>query len=293
MNRKMEITGGTTMRKIWILGLAGVLAVVLAGCDGGSSGPPIVTGPGLVGLDDSSNATAPLLTVTYTVPGTPGTATVQILSDLLSDGDIAYDPVLRSYFPTQGPSTVLFGIDSVDPDLPEYRAFLTFPLDGINQPQEVVPSNAVILSADVGVSLTFLDFASAVPTFLDLVQYPPAYGGQNGLGSINPADDFNAVVLATRPVFDFLVSDVVTPRVRVRIDVTSMMQAAQVPPALLDFQVRFSRDMSVPPLSPPRPSAGVVRTVVPAPRAMEGAVPRRQPETAKSLSPTDLAARRR
>jgi hypothetical protein len=292
MNRKAAITGGTAMRKIGILGLVGVLALVLAGCGGGYSSPPIVTGTGLVGLDDSSDATAPLLTVTYTVPGTPGTATVQILSDLPSDGDIAYDPVLRSYFPIQGPSTVLFGIDSVDPDLPEYRAFLTFPLDGITG-QPVVPSNALILSADVEVFVDLLDFASAVPTFLDLVQYPPKYDGQNGLGSINPAEDFDAPVQATRPVFDFFASDA---GFFVRIEVTSMLQAAQLPPVLFDFQLRFSRDMSVPPMAPSapsRPSAGVGRTVVPAPRAMDGVVPRRQPETAKPLSSADLAARRR
>lgn len=283
------------MRKRWILGIFGAIALSIAGCGGDNHPPPpppIVTGPGLVGIDDSSDATAPLLTVTYTVPGTPGTFTVQILSDLASDGDIAYDPILRSYFVTKGPSTVLFGIDSADPDLPEYRAFLTFPLDGITG-QPVVPGDAIIVSADVTVFVNFLDFASAVPTFLDLVRYPPAYGGQNGLGSINPADDFDAVPLAFGPAFDFFVSDVGN---FVRIEVTSMMQAAQLPPALFDFQLRFSRDMSVPPLAPStptRPSAGFGRIVVPAPRAMDGIVPRRQSETAKSPSPTDPPARRR
>ncbi len=47
------------MRKIGILGLVTVLALVLAGCGGGDSSPPIVTGPGLVGLDDTSDATRP------------------------------------------------------------------------------------------------------------------------------------------------------------------------------------------------------------------------------------------
>jgi len=280
------------LRKRWILGVVGVLVLSLAGCGSDSPPPPPVTGPGLVGLDDSSDATAPLLTVTYTVPGTPGAFTAQILSDLPSDGDIAYDPVLRSYFVTKGPPTVLFGIDSADPDLPEYRAFLTFPLDGFGG-RDVVPGNATIVAADVMVFVDFLDFASAVPTFLDLVQYPPAFGGQSGLGSIDPIADFNQPPLAFVPVFDFFLSDVGN---FVRIPVTSLMQAAQAPPALLDFQVRFSRDMSVPPLTrsaPARPSAGVGRTVVPAPRSMDGIVPRRQPETAKSPSPTDPPARRR
>jgi hypothetical protein len=287
MNRKAANMGGTAMRKIGILALVGVLALVFAGCGGGYSSPPIVT----------------------------GTITVQILSDLASDGDIAFDPVLSSYLVTKGPSTVLFGIDSLNSHLPEYRAFLTFPLDGITG-QPVVPSDAFIVSADVEVFVNFLDFASAVPTFLDLVQYP-----FRGLGSGNPAIDFNAVPLAILPVFDFFTSDV---RKFVRIEVTSLMQAAQVPPALVDFQLRFSSDItgpglvglddtssttaplltvtytvpatSVPPLAPSapsRPSAGVGRTVVPAPRAMDGVVPRRQPETAKPLSSADLAARRR
>jgi hypothetical protein len=70
------------------------------------------------------------------------------------------------------------------------------------------------------------------------------------------------------------------------------MQAAQAPPALVDFQLRLSRDMSVPPLSPSSPSAGAGRTVVVRPRAMEGIAPR-QPATAKPLSPAETAARRR
>jgi hypothetical protein len=278
------------MRKIGILAIVGVLTLSLAGCGGGDDPPPpppIVTGPGLVGLDDTSDATAPLLTVTYSVPGTPGVATVRILSDFASDGDIAFDPVLSSYFPTNSPSTVLFGIDSLDAHLPEYRAFLTFPLDGITD-QPTVPSDAIIVSADVGVFVDLLDFASAVPTFLDMVQYPP---GQGGL-SIDPVADFEQVPLVLGPAFDFFASDVVN-HVRVRIDVTSMMQEAQVPPALADLQVRFSRDMSVPPLSPPRPSAGVVRTVVPPASAVEGIVPPRRSVMSKPLSAADLAARRR
>jgi hypothetical protein len=262
----------------------GVLTFSLAGCGGGYSSPPppppIVTGPGLVGLDDTSSTTAPLLTVTYTVPATPGTTiTVQILSDLASDGDIAFDPFQSSFTVTTGPSSVLFGIDSLNINLPEFRAFLTFPLDGVTG-QPVVPGDALILSADVEVFVNLLDFASTVPTFLDLVQYP--------LRSL-AAIDFNAVPLATRPVFDFFASDL---GFFVPIDVTSLMQAAQVPPALVDFQLRFSRDMSVPPLAPSSPSAEVGRTVANRPRAMEG-IAARQPATAIPLSPAEQAVRRR
>jgi hypothetical protein len=213
------------------------------------------------------------------VPAT-GTNTVQILSDLASDGDIAFDPFLSSFTVTTGSSYVLFGIDSLNINLPEYRAFLTFPLDGVTG-QPVVPGDAFIVSANVEVFVNLLDFASTVPTFLDLVQYP-----FRGLAAI----DFDAVPLATRPVFDFFASDL---GFFVRIEVTSLMQAAQVPPALVDFQLRFSRDMSVPPLSPPSPSGGAGRTFVARPRAMEGIVPARQPATAMPLSPAELAARRR
>jgi len=283
------------MRKIWILGFVGLLGLFLAGCGG----------------DDSYHYPPP------PPPPPPGTITVQILSDRASDGDIAFDPFLSSYTVTTGPSSVLFGIDSLNINLPEYRAFLTFPLDGITE-QAIVPGDALIVSADVAVFVNLLDFASAVPTFLDLVQYPPAYGGQNGLGSIDPVTDFNQPPLAIVPVFDFFTSDV---RKLVRIDVTSLMQAAQVPPALLDFQLRFSSDISgpglvglddtsrttaplltvtytvpgtsVPPLALSSPSAGPGRTVAAPQRAMGGVASSRQPAMAQPLSPADLAARRR
>ena len=267
------------MRKLGILGLVGVLALFLAGCGGGDNGPR-VTGPGLVGLDDSSNTTAPLLTVTYTVPPSTTPVTVEILSELASDGDIAFDPILSTFTVTAGPSSVLFGVDSRDFDLPEFRAFLTFPLDGLNG-QPVVPGDASIVSANVEVLVDRLDFATTVPTFLDLVQFP--------FGNL-AAVDFNAVPLATRPVFDFFDSDVGG---FVRIEITSLMQAAQATPGLVDFQIRFSRDMSVPPMAPSSPSVGTGRTVGAWPRVMEGITPRRQSEMAKPLSPAERAARHR
>jgi hypothetical protein len=277
MDREATNTGGTAMRKIGILGLVGVFALLLAGCGGGDDGHGVI-GPGLVGFDDTSSATSPLLTVTYTVPA--GTTTVRILSDLSSDGDIAFDPFLSSFTVTTGPPYVLFGIDSFNADLPEFRAFLTFPLDGVTG-QPVVPGDALIVSADVEVFVNRFDFASTVPTFLDLVQYP-----FRNLASV----DFDAVPLATRPRFDFFASDMSN---FVQIEVTSLMQAAQATPGLVDFQLRFSRDMSVPPLAPSSPSTGAGRTVVAGPRAMEGIAPTRQPATVKPLSPADLAARRR
>jgi hypothetical protein len=269
------------MRKIRIPWIVGVLALLLAGCgEGSNNSPPDVTGPGLVSLDDSSSATAPLLTVTYTVPPSTTPVTVQILSDLASDGDIAFDPVLSSYTVTTGSTAVLFGIDSLNSNLPEYRAYLTFPLDGFGG-QPAVPGDASIVSADVEVFVYLLEFASAVPTFLDLVQYP-----FRNLA----AADFDAVPLATRPVFDFFSSDA---GFFVPIDVTSLMQQAQATPGLVDFQLRFSRDMSVPPMAPSSLSAGAGRAVVSRPRGTGGVAQDRQPATAKPLSPADLAARHR
>jgi len=245
------------MRKIGILTIVGVLAFFLAGCgDYNYYYPPPPP------------------------PPPPGTITVQILSDLASDGDIAFDPVLSSFTIITGSSSVQFGIDSLNINRPEYRAFLTFPLDGITG-QPIVPGDALIVSADVEVFVNLLDFASTVPTFLDLVQYP-----FRSLAAI----DFDAVPLATRPEFDFFASD---QGFFVQIEVTSLMQAAQVPPALVDFQLRFSRDMSVPPLAPSSLARNTGRTVVAPPRPMEGIVPSRQPATAKPLSPADPATRRR
>ena len=97
------------------------------------------------------------------------------------------------------------------------------------------------------------------------------------------------VPLALGPAFDFFRSDVGN---FVGFNVTSLMQTAQLPPALLDLQLRFSRDMSVPPLSPSTPSRTSSRTFVVPPRAMDGIVAR-STAAERPLSPEALAARRR
>jgi hypothetical protein len=276
------------MRKRWIVGSFGAVALFLAGCGGGDS----VTVYG----------NPPVLTVTYTTPSSPTPVTVKILSDLASNGDIAFDPVQSSYTVTQGPSSIWFGFDSANQNVPEYRAFLTFPLDGITG-QPVVPPDALIDSADVQVFVDFLDFVSTLPTYLDLVLYPPAYGGFNGLGSLDPSADFNQPYLATRPVFDFLASDAGN---FVRIEVTSLMQAALLDPPLPDFQLRFSTAIVAPGLvglnnigtsvqqfSPKAPSRSSGRSVIESPHAGDGVVPRQQPATVKRLYPTGVPARGR
>lgn len=152
-----------------------------------------------------------------------------IFSDQATDGDIAFDPVLQSFTITNGPETLFFGIDDSDQNLPEYRAFLDFPLDG-STGGEVIPINARIVSATLEVFINEVSFAPIVPTLLDLVSYPI-----NGLR----VEDFDSFPLEEMSQsLDFFAADLGTI---VSIDVTPLMQEAQrlgVP----DFQVRFVLD---------------------------------------------------
>ena len=152
-----------------------------------------------------------------------------IFSDQETDGDIAFDPVLQSFTITNGPETLFFGIDDSDLNLPEYRAFLDFPLDG-STGGAVIPINARIVSATLEVFINEVSFAPIVPTLLDLVSYPI-----NGLR----VEDFDSFPLEEMSQsLDFFAADLGTI---VSIDVTPLMQEAQrlgVP----DFQVRFVLD---------------------------------------------------
>jgi hypothetical protein len=210
----------------WVV--LGALLPVLAGCGGsGSDDRPAFVGPGLVGIDDRPTVeiTAPELSVEYVLPGVPGTVFAAILSDQPTDGDIAFDPVLGSFTITQGPDTLLFGIDSASPNQPEFRAFLDFPLDG-STGEPAIPPNAAIVSATLTVFVNFVDFAASVPVLLDLVQYSVIAGLAPG--------DFDSLPLAIR-AFDIFNSD--TGR-DVAIDITPLMTVAQAR-GLADFQVRF------------------------------------------------------
>lgn len=181
-----------------------------------------------MGIDDRPTVvlTAPELTVEYSLPGQLVTNTVFILSDQPTDGDIAFDPVLRSFTITQGPSTLLFGIDSASRNRPEYRAFLDFPLDGTTG-EPAIPLDAVILSATLTVFVNFVDFAATVPVLLDLVTYSVAPGGLN-------SGDYSSVPLGFQ-AFDIFDIDA---GFDVEIDVTALMARAQSL-SLDDFQVRF------------------------------------------------------
>ena len=122
------------MRKILVLGLVGVIALVLAGCGGGGT----------------------------------NTVFIQSLSDQPVDGDIGFTPP-STFSISQANVTrnVLYGIDAGGT---EFRAFLDFPLDG-STGGGVVPLSAVIVSADIEVFVNNVSFSSSVPTLLDLVPF--------------------------------------------------------------------------------------------------------------------------
>jgi hypothetical protein len=255
------------MRRLRCLGVAAILAISLSACGGGDNRN--INGPGFVGIDDSSADTAPLLTVDFVDALGQGTAI--ILSDPVSDGDIAFDPVSSVFTVTAGATPLFFGVDSFDDHLPEYKSFLTFPLDGITG-QDIVPLGATITFATVELFITQVSFADTVPTFLDLVQYDLQ----------NPVLDFSAPVLDFRTL-DFLSSD---PGNFVLIEVTPLMQTAQEL-ALLDFQIRFSLAGGVPVAGtrgaiPRAASKKAERTV--SPFSIAGKRPERAPR-AEGLSP--------
>ncbi len=158
----------------------------------------------------------------------------QIFSDQLADGDIAFDPVLNSYTVTNGPNTIFFGIDDADPNFPEFRAFMDFPLDGSNG-GDAIPLNADIRSATLEVFIDEVSFALTVPALLDLVEF--------SIAGLTPAD-FDSSPLrfpdgtdATLN-FDLFSSDQGN---FVLIDVTPLMRETQRL-GLSDFQVRFLLD---------------------------------------------------
>jgi len=187
------------MKKLLKLVVLAVLMLSIAACGGGGgAGPPIFV--------------------------------AQIVSDQLADGDIAFDAVLQTFTIFNGPDTLFFGIDDLDPNVPEFRAFLDFPLDG-STGDDVVPAAAMILSATLEVFINEVSFAPIVPTFLDLVIYP-----LSGLR----VEDFDSPPLLSQPL-DFFASD---QGAIVSIDVTPLMQEAQRL-GLTDFQVRFLLDFSV------------------------------------------------
>jgi hypothetical protein len=189
------------MRKPFFFCILTILVLTLAGCGGG---------------DDHHSDPPPLFEAV-------------ILSAQPADGDIAYDPFEDIFTITNGPDTLFFGIDETNPNLPEFRAFLDFPLDG-STGGDVVPANARIVAATLEIFIDSVPFGTIVPTLLDLVVFPV-----NGLR----IDDFDSDPLATQ-AFDLFATD---QGHFVSIDVTALMEEAQRL-GLTDFQVRFLLDFS-------------------------------------------------
>jgi hypothetical protein len=133
--RKTADTGGTAMRKIGILGLIGVLALFLAGCGGGSSGPDI------------------------------------FVSDILSldgadDGDIGRDVagVYSVFTSADPPNTVIVSDNPAD----NRRGFVSFSITSI-------PSGAAIRSATIFLPIfraTPEIGSLSVSLFVDMVSFP-------------------------------------------------------------------------------------------------------------------------
>jgi hypothetical protein len=191
------------MKKLFWLGLLATLFLALAGCSSGDGGGVFISRP---------------------------VYDVDIYSDQPSDGYIAFDPVQQLFTVSNGPANLFFGIDSLDPSLPEYRAFLDFPLDG-STGEPVVPASAFINSAILEVFVNEVSFASTVPTLIDLVSYSLA-----GLR----VEDFSSLPLATQNV-NFFPSD---QGAYVAIDVTQLMREAQRL-GLADLQLRLVLDFAV------------------------------------------------
>jgi hypothetical protein len=160
------------------LGLMLVLSfVVLAGCGGGgSSSPPVFTG--------------------------------QILGDRAADGDM--DSATGTFVPSTTSASPLYGLTPTT----EFRAFLSFPLDG-SAGGSIIPIDARVVSADLELHYNRVDL-SRIPTLIDLVAYPV---------SGPTITHFNAPPLTPTAfgTFDVFGSDVGN---FVRIPVTSLVQEA-------------------------------------------------------------------
>ena len=90
-----------------------------------------------------------------------------------ADGDVAFDPATGVFTVSSAAANqnVLYGLDASVPSLPEYRAFLDFPLDG-SSGGGVVPPRARVLSGTLEIFIQSTDFASTIPSLLELVPYP-------------------------------------------------------------------------------------------------------------------------
>lgn len=201
------------MKMTFFATLAAFMILTLTGCGSSDSNPP------------------------------PVFVTTSIFSDARFDGDIQldFDTGIVNAIPDANPS-VLAGIDPfsvsvIDPSLPnlEYRAFLHFPLGGVNG----VPVNAIIDSAFLEIFINSIDIqppADTIPMRIDLLSFSPP-------GLVGPEFDLLSH-LGIRPVqFPIFLTDIGR---LVTIDVTALMRAAQ-DSQLPDFQIRISEEFGNPP----------------------------------------------
>jgi len=157
-----------------------------------------------------------------TVIVTSPTIATQIISTQSIDGDIA--PAITPQI-VQGGTSVSAGIDPLT--LAEYRAFLHFPLGGAGG----VPPNATIVSATLRIFINDIrPSVGTIPFFIDLISFPPP---------TLIVSDFSRASLRTISTSIFQ-SDFGN---YVDIDVTPLMQEAQLLPALPDFQIRIREDL--------------------------------------------------
>jgi len=187
------------MKMTFFATLAAFMILTLTGCGSNNSNPP------------------------------PVFVTTSIFSDAGFDGDIRLDPI-SGFTVTQGTApSVLAGLDPLI-DV-EYRAFLDFPLTGVNG----VPGDAIIESAFLDIFINSIDIQFAndtIPLRIDLVSFQPPLL----IGS-----DFDRPALATITVSP-PISSADSGR-HVTIDVTALMAQAQRS-GHLDFQVRIMEDFA-------------------------------------------------
>ncbi len=157
----------------------------------------------------------------------------QILSDPTFDGDIVQFPT-GVFTITQGNTESVFA-DIVPATLAEYRAFLDFPLTGVDG----VPGNAVIVSATLDIfiySILLQSPTSTIPIRIDLVYFQPP---------ILITTDFDRIL---QPA---LATTTIVPPIsqadlgqHVFVDVTSLMAEAQRL-GLVNFQIRILEDLGI------------------------------------------------
>ncbi len=176
-----------------------------------------------------------------------------ILSDSTFDGDIQRDFNSGLLTVVQGNTESVFaGIDPLNGD--EYRAFLDFPLTGVDG----VPGSAVIDSAYLEIfinDINMQDSNDTIPVRIDLVYFQPP--------NLLPSD-------FDRTLQSALATITINPPISmadfgryVRIDVTQLMIVAQRN-GFLDFQVRIMEDLGdvIPGLIEINDTTGVNRSIL-------------------------------